>query len=120
MRAMTGKAVAAFIAMTLGLAAFGAPGAIAQADGALRNASPSALSAHAQAKSKSARVRARTRIRVTPRCPYRTETLDYPTPYECEYPGPGFVRQCVAQLVQEYRPSGTVIVPVTRCWWERG
>jgi hypothetical protein len=64
--------------------------------------------------------RPRTRIRVTPRCPYRTQALPYPPPAECDFPGPGFVRQCDAQLVQEYRPSGTVIVPVTRCWWERG
>src|SRR4029079_15255946 len=77
----------------------------------------SALSAYAQAPPPP---RARTRIRVTPRCFYRTQALDYPAPYECEYPGPGYVRQCIAQLVQQYRPSGTVIVPVTRCWWERG
>lgn len=28
------------------------------------------------------------------------------------------VRQCRSQLVKEYRPSGTVIVPKTQCWWE--
>jgi len=28
------------------------------------------------------------------------------------------VRQCRAQLVKEYRPSGTVIVPRMQCWWE--
>jgi hypothetical protein len=28
------------------------------------------------------------------------------------------VRQCRAQLVQEYRVSGTVIVPRMHCWWE--
>jgi hypothetical protein len=63
---------------------------------------------------------ARPRIRVTPRCPYRTRSVPYPTPAECDFPGPGFVRQCNAQLVREYRPSGTVIVPVQRCWWEPG
>ena len=63
---------------------------------------------------------ARPRIRVTPRCPYRTTSVPYPTPAECDFPGPGYVRQCNAQLVREYRPSGTVIVPVTRCWWEPG
>ena len=30
------------------------------------------------------------------------------------------VRPCVTQLVQEYRPSGQVIVPRTVCWWQRG
>jgi hypothetical protein len=74
------------------------------------------LSAHAQARSK----RAPTRLRVTPRCPYRAVALDHPPPYDCEFPGPGFVRQCSARLVQEYRPSGTVIVPRMQCWWERG
>ena len=28
------------------------------------------------------------------------------------------VRQCRAQLVKEYRASGTVIVPRMQCWWE--
>jgi hypothetical protein len=28
------------------------------------------------------------------------------------------VRNCRAQYVQEYRPSGTVIVPRMQCWWE--
>lgn len=28
------------------------------------------------------------------------------------------VRQCRAQLVKEYRVSGTVIVPKMQCWWE--
>lgn len=27
-------------------------------------------------------------------------------------------RHCRAQLVKEYRPSGTVIVPRMQCWWE--
>ncbi|MDO8875145.1 MAG: hypothetical protein Q8M24_17780 [Pseudolabrys sp.] len=27
-------------------------------------------------------------------------------------------RECRAQLVQEYRVSGTVIVPRMTCWWE--
>jgi len=74
--------------------------------------------AWAQAQPKTER--ARTRIRVTPRYPYRTESLPYPPPYDIEYPGPGFVRQCNSWLAAEYRPSGTVIVPHSRCWWERG
>lgn len=28
------------------------------------------------------------------------------------------VRQCRAQMVKEYRPSGTVVVPRMHCWWE--
>ncbi len=77
-----------------------------------------ALAAWAQARPKSKR--ARTRIRVYRVYPYRLESTPYPTPYEYEYPGPNAVRQCSAQLVPEYRPSGTVIVPRMQCWWERG
>ena len=36
------------------------------------------------------------------------------------YPGPDAVRQCTSWLAPENRPSGTVIVPKMRCWWERG
>lgn len=105
----------AILTVALGLIGVGATGA-ASAQAAERGIARSDLSAPSQ----TIRARARARIRVTPRCPYRLESLPYPTPYECEYPGPGFVRQCTAQLVREYRPSGTVIVPVMRCWWERG
>lgn len=33
-------------------------------------------------------------------------------------PGPNSVRQCEAHYEQEYRVSGTVIVPRVHCWWE--
>ena len=32
-------------------------------------------------------------------------------------PGPNSLRVCNARYVQEYRPSGTVIVPVVNCYW---
>ena len=32
--------------------------------------------------------------------------------------GPNSKRQCRATLVQEFRVSGTVIVPRMHCWWE--
>ncbi|MET0708545.1 MAG: hypothetical protein ABWY82_17150 [Tardiphaga sp.] len=35
-------------------------------------------------------------------------------------PGPNAVRDCTANLVQEFRPSGTVIVPRMNCYWRRG
>jgi hypothetical protein len=35
-------------------------------------------------------------------------------------PGPNAVRDCTATLVQEFRPSGTVIVPHMNCFWRRG
>ena len=91
----------------------------AQASGAVRGVTGARdLSAHAQATPKSAR--ARIRIRVTPRYPYRTQSLPYPPPYDIEYPGPGYVRQCTSWLAQENRLSGAVIVPRMRCWWEQG
>jgi len=36
------------------------------------------------------------------------------------YPGPNAVRVCNATYVQEYRPSGIVIVPRMSCVWRRG
>jgi hypothetical protein len=36
------------------------------------------------------------------------------------YPGPNATRQCVAHYEQEFRPSGTVIVPRMHCWWVPG
>jgi hypothetical protein len=35
-------------------------------------------------------------------------------------PGPDAVRECNATYVQEFRPSGTVIVPHMSCHWRRG
>jgi hypothetical protein len=80
--------------------------------------SKSALAARAQAATRPARPR--TRIRVTPAYPYRTYSTDYPVPYRAEYPGPGFVRQCVSWLAPENRASGPVIVPRMRCRWTPG
>ena len=76
-----------------------------------------ALTAYAQANTRQG---PRTRIRVSPRCFYRLQPTTYPVPYDCEAPGPGFVRECTSWLKQEYRASGTVIVPEMRCWWVRG
>ena len=64
--------------------------------------------------------RVRPQIRVTPRYPYRRYHSPYPVPYAVDYPGPNGVRECKARYVTEHRPSGTVIVPVQRCWWEPG
>ena len=36
------------------------------------------------------------------------------------YPGRLLYRDCRFWLAQEWRPSGTVIVPRQRCWWVRG
>jgi hypothetical protein len=36
------------------------------------------------------------------------------------FPGRNAVRDCSATYVQEYRPSGTVIVPRMSCFWRPG
>jgi hypothetical protein len=53
------------------------------------------------------------RIRVTPY--YEPEGV-----YPHYNPGPNAVRVCNAHYVQEFRPSGTVIVPRQSCYWTRG
>jgi hypothetical protein len=40
--------------------------------------------------------------------------------YPHYFPGRNAVRDCTATYVQEYRPSGTVIVPRMSCYWRRG
>jgi hypothetical protein len=55
------------------------------------------------------------RIRIYPR------TLAEPDGVYPRYnPGPNAVRVCNASYVQEFRPSGTVIVPHMTCVWRRG
>jgi hypothetical protein len=54
-----------------------------------------------------------TRLRVYP---YYSNDGVYPR-YN---PGPNAVRDCNVAYVQEYRPSGTVIVPHMSCYWRRG
>ena len=60
--------------------------------------------------------RAPPRIIITPRQPSATP---YPLP-GAAFPGPGYVRDCVAWLEPEARASGTVIVPRQSCGWVRG
>src|SRR5882762_5050348 len=51
-----------------------------------------------------------TRLRVYPS--YNPDDV-----YPRYYPGPNAVRECNATYVQEFRPSGTVIVPHMSCHW---
>jgi hypothetical protein len=81
---------------------------------------PKATGGATELSSQSKPVRARTRIRVTPTYPYRTFSTPYPVPYQAEFPGPGFVRQCTSWLAAENRVSGPVITPQMRCWWQPG
>jgi hypothetical protein len=52
-----------------------------------------------------------TRLHVTP---------NYEGVYPHYDPGPNAVRECNATYVQEYRLSGTVIVPRMHCFWRPG
>jgi hypothetical protein len=99
--------------------AFGFVAALAIPDAAAQSTNNGSAAKRA-ATTDRAQERPRTRIRVTPLYPYRTFPTTYPPPYDVEYPGPRGVRQCESWLAQEYRPSGTVIVPHTRCWWQQG
>jgi len=94
---------------------------LGSADASFAQFAPDATrSPEISAPSRSQPARARTRIRVTPAYPYRTYSTTYPVPYTYEYPGPGHVRQCTSWLAAENRPSGAVIVPRMRCWWQPG
>jgi hypothetical protein len=64
-----------------------------------------------------ARMRRRpTRLRVYP----NYETTGPDGVYPRYFPGRNAVRECNATYVQEYRPSGTVIVPRMSCVWRPG
>jgi hypothetical protein len=54
-----------------------------------------------------------TRLRVYPT--YQPDGV-----YPRYFPGRNAVRDCSATYVQEYRPSGTVIVPRMSCYWRPG
>jgi hypothetical protein len=56
-----------------------------------------------------------TRLRV-----YRDYDANPNDVYPRYYPGRNAVRECNATYVQEYRPSGTVIVPHMSCFWRPG
>jgi hypothetical protein len=52
----------------------------------------------------------------------RVYPQDQPEPddvYPRYFPGRNAVRDCTASYVQEYRPSGTVIVPRMHCFWRQ-
>jgi len=102
----------AVVIAVVGMLALAAPAAAQTSNGAKSGAT--------EFSSQSQPPRARTRIRVTPAYPYRTFSTIYPVPYQQEFPGPGYVRQCTSWLASEYRVSGSVITPQMRCWWQPG
>jgi hypothetical protein len=59
----------------------------------------------------SAQSRRRPRVRI-----YREDERGV---YPSYFPGSNAVRDCNVSYVQEFRPSGTVIVPNMKCFWRR-
>lgn len=92
---------AIFTCLVAGLIALAAPHA-AQAQSADQTARHGLTAEEFSAQSREVLHRTPRRVRI-----YRGST----------YPGPNSKRVCNAHLEQEYRPSGTVIVPRMNCYW---
>ena len=71
-------------------------------------------------KQKAPQKRAPTRVIVRPILRNRLDATEFPRSDNLGYPGRNAVRQCVSWLATEHRPSGTVVTPQMRCWWQRG
>jgi hypothetical protein len=106
--------MAAILAAFAGVLSLPATGASAQTapEGTrlTQAAQPVATEASAQR-----RVRPPTRLRVYPNYEGSSDGV-----YPRYYPGRNAVRECNATYVQEYRPSGPVIVPRMNCFWRPG
>jgi hypothetical protein len=106
MRIVAAALLAAFVGLLL------PPMAVAQA----QTASSGVRTAQSVPTEGSAQQRRRVirRVPIYPREEWRSPV------YPQYYPGPNAVRDCTATLVQEYRPSGTVITPRMNSYWRRG
>ena len=93
--------------------AFLLPAAAAQAQPRMRTAQAQSVPTDFSAQSRRYTRRPPTRIRVYPR-------YDPDDVYPRYFPGRNAVRDCTAHLVQEFRPSGTVITPRMNCYWRPG
>jgi len=110
MRIVTATILTAFAGL------FVPQGTTAQAQSALSGTRTAQVAPIATDVSAQRRVRRpTTRLRVYPN--YQLEPYDV---YPRYFPGRNAVRDCTATYVQEYRPSGTVIVPHMNCYWRRG
>ena len=89
------------------------PADAAQADPGSAGQMENAPSAATEFSAQSRRTRRPSPIWSTPR--YNPDDV-----YPRYYPGPNAVRECTAHLVQEFRPSGTVITPRMDCFWRPG
>jgi len=93
-----------------------AAGTIAQIAPAGMQTAPPSQPVAAEAAAAGRVRRPATRLRVYPQ--YQYEWV--PDVYPRYNPGPNAVRDCNATYVQEFRPSGTVIVPRMSCFWRPG
>jgi hypothetical protein len=105
MRAATGLVL---VVVVLGLMT----AARAETATAVTRALGAAQAANSELSAQSRRSRPRIRVRI-----YREDERGV---YPSYNPGPDAVRECSATYVQEYRPSGTVIVPRVNCFWRHG
>jgi hypothetical protein len=106
--------VVAVLAALAGVFSIPATGVYAQSAPVARTMKP----ARAVATDISAQRRIRppaTRLRVYPAYQPAPDGV-----YPRYFPGPNAVRECSATYVQEFRPSGTVIVPHMSCFWRPG
>ena len=85
----------------------------------LPNAQPQVQVAQRQ-RTRPARQRAPTRIIVRPLLRNRHDATEFPRSDNLGYPGRNAVRECRSWLATEHRPSGTVVTPQMRCWWQPG
>ena len=110
---MTRIGITAILVVFAGATSLSATGAAAQtapqATQMAQASQPVAAEASAQR-----RIRRPARLRVYPSRQWEPEV------YPRYNPGPNAVRECNATYVEEYRPSGTVIVPRMSCYWRRG
>ncbi|GAC1630559.1 MAG: hypothetical protein NVS4B4_12910 [Bradyrhizobium sp.] len=106
--------VVAIVAALAGVFSVLAAGANARSAPVARSTKP----AQAAATDISAQRRVRppaTRLRVYPAYQPAPDGV-----YPRYFPGRNAVRDCSATYVQEFRPSGTVIVPHMSCFWRPG
>jgi Ni/Co efflux regulator RcnB len=108
------RVITAAVLVALGGAVFG-PMASAQSAPQDRRIAQQWNSGATDASAQRQNRRPPTRLRVQP---YYESSFD--GVYPRYYPGRNAVRECTAHYVQEYRPSGTVIVPRMNCFWRPG
>jgi hypothetical protein len=90
--------------------------------GAKAQTAPSGIQMAQASPDAGGQVRGQVRVRRLPRrVPVYPRAEPEPDDvYPHYFPGRNAVRDCTATYVQEYRPSGTVIVPRMSCYWRRG